>query len=159
MIWWLCVQDPDVAKFISGVFFPITSAEACEKSSRWIWKEICVIIGVCVPDHDDMTAVKVALNLNTTNQHVVKYPRLNFTIQIHVYETLLMIHCMVNNPVFNSISIIWQRPVHLSTFSLSFILSDTPHYIFFSKPLAAFPHSHCRNNGQQKRCYWNLSFI
>ena len=23
----------------SGVFSPLTSAEACEKSSRWLWKE------------------------------------------------------------------------------------------------------------------------
>ena len=54
---------------------PLTSAEACEKSSRWLWKEICVRTGVkkarkhkCVTDRHDMTlTVKVALNLNTTN--------------------------------------------------------------------------------------------
>ena len=25
--------------FLSGVFAPLTSAEACEKSSLWLWKE------------------------------------------------------------------------------------------------------------------------
>ena len=25
--------------FPSGVLLPLTSAEACEKSSRWLWKE------------------------------------------------------------------------------------------------------------------------
>ena len=25
--------------FLSGVFSPLTPAEACEKSSRWLWKE------------------------------------------------------------------------------------------------------------------------
>ena len=28
------------------------------------------------------------------------------------------------------------------------VLTSTPHNIL-SKPLAAFPHKHCRNNGQQ----------
>ena len=53
-----------------------TSAEACEKSSRWLWKEkLCLYC--CekarkhnfVTDRPDMTlAVKVALNSNTTSQ-------------------------------------------------------------------------------------------
>ena len=47
---------------------PLTSAEGFEKSSRWLWKEICVSTGVqkpgnrCVTDRHDMTlAVTVAL--------------------------------------------------------------------------------------------------
>ena len=54
-------------------FSPLTSAEACAQSSRWLWKEICVSSGIrkvgnmCVTDRHDMTlANKVALNLNTT---------------------------------------------------------------------------------------------
>ena len=39
MTWWLGVRFPDEANFLSGVFSPLTSAEACEKSSRWLWKE------------------------------------------------------------------------------------------------------------------------
>ena len=39
MIWWLWVRSPVEATFLSGVFSPLTSAEACEKSSRWRWKE------------------------------------------------------------------------------------------------------------------------
>ena len=62
--------------FFSGVFSPLTSAEACEKSSRWLWKEkLCKYWcekarkHICVTDRHDMTlAVKVALNRNTTNQ-------------------------------------------------------------------------------------------
>ena len=27
------------ATFLSDVFSPLTSAETCEKSSRWLWKE------------------------------------------------------------------------------------------------------------------------
>ena len=37
--WWLRVQSPVEVTFLSGVFLPLTSAEACEKSSRWLWKE------------------------------------------------------------------------------------------------------------------------
>ena len=47
--WWLRVRDPVEAKFLSGVFSPLTSAEACEKSSLWIWKEICVSTGMRKP--------------------------------------------------------------------------------------------------------------
>ena len=45
----LWVRDPVETNFLSGVFSPLTSAEACEKSSRWLWKEICVITGVRNP--------------------------------------------------------------------------------------------------------------
>ena len=63
-------------KECSGVFSPLTSAEACEKSSRWLWKEKLFHYWcekarkhICVTDSHDMTlAVKVALNPNTTNQ-------------------------------------------------------------------------------------------
>ena len=51
------------------------NGQACEKSSRWLWKEGCVSTGVrkpgntCVTDRHDMTlAVKEALNPNTTNK-------------------------------------------------------------------------------------------
>ena len=44
---WMCVRSPGEATFLSGVFSPLTSAEACEKSSRWLWKEqSCVSTGV-----------------------------------------------------------------------------------------------------------------
>ena len=39
MTWWLRVRSPVEATFLSGVFSPLTSAEACEESSRWLWKE------------------------------------------------------------------------------------------------------------------------
>ena len=42
MTWWLWVRDPVQAKFFSGIFSPVTSAEGCEESSLWLWKEICV---------------------------------------------------------------------------------------------------------------------
>ena len=67
--WW--VRYPVEANFLSGLFSPLTSAEACEKSSRWLWKESCVGAGLrkprnkymCVTDRHYMTlAVKVALN-------------------------------------------------------------------------------------------------
>ena len=58
-----------------------------------------------------------------------------------------LIDCMVFNTVYNSISVILQRPVHLSIFSWV-VLTITPHNVL-SKALAAFPHNHCRNNGQQ----------
>ena len=51
---------------------PLTSAKACEKSNRRLWKKTCVSTGVrkpgntCVTDRHNMT--KVVLNLNTTNQ-------------------------------------------------------------------------------------------
>ena len=34
---------------LSGVFSPLTSAEAGEKSSQWLWKENCVNTGVKKP--------------------------------------------------------------------------------------------------------------
>ena len=37
--WWLWVRDSDQANFLSDVFSPLTSAEACEKSSRWLRTE------------------------------------------------------------------------------------------------------------------------
>ena len=36
----LLVRSLVEATFLSGVFSPLTSAEACEKSSRWLWKEM-----------------------------------------------------------------------------------------------------------------------
>ena len=37
--WWLRVRSPVEANFLSGVFSPPTSAETCEKSNWWLWKE------------------------------------------------------------------------------------------------------------------------
>ena len=84
MTWWFWVRDPVEADFLSGVFSPLTSVEASEKSSRWFWKESCVSTGVrksgnttSVTDRHDMTlAVKVALNPNTTNQPIFHYGRI-----------------------------------------------------------------------------------
>ena len=75
MTWWLWVRSPVEANFLSGVFSPLTSANACEKSTRWLWKgSWCEKARkhVCVTDRHDMTlAVKVALNSNTTNQLIL----------------------------------------------------------------------------------------
>ena len=49
MTWWLGVRDAVEANFLSDVFLPLTSAEACEKSSQWLWKESCVSTGVRKP--------------------------------------------------------------------------------------------------------------
>ena len=48
MTWWLWVWYPVEANFLSGVFLPLTSAEACEKSSRWLWKESCETQETCL---------------------------------------------------------------------------------------------------------------
>ena len=37
------------ATFLSGVFSPLTSAEACWKSSRWLWEEKFINTGVRKP--------------------------------------------------------------------------------------------------------------
>ena len=65
---------------LSGVFPPLTSAEAREKSSWWLWKESCVSTDVRRPgntvmyiiDRHDMTlAVKVVLTpVQPTNYNV-----------------------------------------------------------------------------------------
>ena len=35
-----CEFDPLLRRtLVSGVFLPLISAETCEKSSRWLWKE------------------------------------------------------------------------------------------------------------------------
>ena len=39
MTWWLQVRSPVEATFLSCAFSPLTSAEACENSSRWLWEE------------------------------------------------------------------------------------------------------------------------
>ena len=39
MTWWLWVRSAVEATFLSGVCSPLTSAEACEKCSRWLWEE------------------------------------------------------------------------------------------------------------------------
>ena len=77
--WWLRVRSPVEAKFLSSVFSPPTSAEACKKSSRWLWKEkLCYYWcekarkGMCVTDRHDMTlAFKVALNPITTRPALI----------------------------------------------------------------------------------------
>ena len=43
-VWWLRVRSPVEATFLSGVFSPLTSAEAREKSSRWLWKEKLLVL-------------------------------------------------------------------------------------------------------------------
>ena len=79
MTWWLYVRSPVEVNFLSGIFSPLASAEACEKSSRWLSKEkLCYYWcekarkHMFVTIHHDMTlAVKVALNHNTTNQPII----------------------------------------------------------------------------------------
>ena len=50
MTWWLRVLSPDEVNFLFGVFSPLTLAEACEKGSRWLWKENCVSTNVRKPE-------------------------------------------------------------------------------------------------------------
>ena len=73
--WWACLtHDLVVVSSVPGwgIFSHLTSAEAWEKSIRWLRKEkLCEKARkhMCVTDSHDMTsAVKVALNHNTTNQ-------------------------------------------------------------------------------------------
>ena len=49
MTWWLWVSSPAQTNIFSSIFSALTSAEACEKSSRWLWKESCVSTGVRKP--------------------------------------------------------------------------------------------------------------
>ena len=51
MMLWLRVQDSVEANILSGVFSALASAEACKKSSRWLWKESCVSTGVRKPEY------------------------------------------------------------------------------------------------------------
>ena len=70
------MPDPVEADFLSDVFSPLTSAEACEKSSRWLWKENCASTGVrkpgntCASPTTMILAVKLVLNPNTTTTNV-----------------------------------------------------------------------------------------
>ena len=57
-----------------------------------------------------------------------------------------LIGCMVFKAVFNSISVVSRRQWTYPCFPGA-ILTSTPNNIL-SKPLAAFPHNHCLNNGQ-----------
>ena len=100
LTWWLWVRDLVEAKFLSSVFSPLTSAEACEKSIWWLWKEICVATGVrkpgntCVADCHDMTlAVKVALNRNTTNSFIETSELIN--VKHYVSAWILHTFCMM----------------------------------------------------------------
>ena len=49
MTWWLQVRSTVEATFLSGVFSPLTSAEACEKSSGGFGRKSCVSTGVRKP--------------------------------------------------------------------------------------------------------------
>ena len=56
------ILTPVEAKFLSDdrrVFSPLTAAEACEKNSRWLWKESCVSSGMRKPGNtrDSPTAM------------------------------------------------------------------------------------------------------
>ena len=39
------------AKFLSGLFSPLTSADAREKSSWWLWKESCASTDARKPEN------------------------------------------------------------------------------------------------------------
>ena len=76
MTWWFKF-DTRLRQTLFGEFSPLTSAETCEKSNRWLWKESCVSAGVrkpgntwvCVTDRHDMTlTVTAALKPNTCKQ-------------------------------------------------------------------------------------------
>ena len=43
------VIEPRLVGSVVSVFSPLASAEACEKSSRWLWKESCVRTDVRKP--------------------------------------------------------------------------------------------------------------
>ena len=79
MTCWLLVRDPIKANFLSCVFSPLTSAEACEKVIGGFGKKSCVSTEkarnhMCVTDRYDMTlAVKVAYNPSTTNQPTASF--------------------------------------------------------------------------------------
>ena len=49
MTWWLRARSPVEANFLSSISSPLTSAEARERSSQWLWKESCVSTGVIKP--------------------------------------------------------------------------------------------------------------
>ena len=67
---------------------------------------------------------------------------LNFIIWQRLIDFILF------NTVFNTFSFILWQSVHLSMLSLSSLII-TPHNVL-AKPLAAFPHSHCRNNSSER---------
>ena len=73
MTWWLRLQSPVEAAFLSSVFLPLQ--KHVRKVVGGFGKKSCVSTGVrkpgntCITDRHDMTsAVKVVLNPNTTNQ-------------------------------------------------------------------------------------------
>ena len=83
MTWWLLV---------SSVFLPLTSAEACEKSSQWLWKESCVSTGGRKPGNT--LALKVVLNQNTTNNIVPRYRssiRVKVKYQGHIFQKMAFV--------------------------------------------------------------------
>ena len=75
-----------------------------------------------------------------------KFPLLSHLV--FVTCSCLIVLCF--NTVFNSISVVSWQPVSQYTYPFfpGVLLTSTPHNIL-SKPLAAFPHNHCWNNGQQ----------
>ena len=93
MTWWLGVRSPVEATFLTGVFSPLTSAEACDKSSRWLWKEKywCEKARkhICVTDRHDMTsAVKVALNpIQPTNHRKTTEINGPYPVKMGFYES------------------------------------------------------------------------
>ena len=57
-----------------------------------------------------------------------------------------LIHCMMFNDVFNVISIISWRPVHLHMLFRNSFYQYSAQYSL--RAMAAFLHNHCRSNGQ-----------
>ena len=62
--WWLWVWYPVEPNFLSGIFLPPTSAEACEKSSWWLRKESCVTTGVRKPGNVCVTDLHMTIAVN-----------------------------------------------------------------------------------------------
>ena len=86
--------------------------------------------------------------VRTKNPILLCFEQMEFHCTLSKHLTFgRLIDCMVCNAVFNSISVISRRPMHLSMLPVVPSIS-TPHNIL-SMPLADFPHSHCRNNDQR----------
>ena len=82
---------------MTGLFLPLTSPDACEKSNQWLWKESSVSAGVRKPGNTYVSptamiimtlAVKVVLNPNTTNQPS------NQPVYVKIRPHILNLHCL-----------------------------------------------------------------
>ena len=105
----------------------------------------CLVIMICLVSSYFVMLYGLKYGYDKSVEWLVSFLT-GFTQSAFVVQPMkvrVLIYCMVFNAIFKSISVKSQQPSFRRV-----LIANTTHNIL-SKPQAAFPHNHCRNNGQR----------